>query len=85
MEREVDLPRAETADNVAAKIAVAAGGWNRKRGAIEGFAAWKTWFIEIQGLAGHNVRPVTMTIGDEIGRQRGSGEKDAVCGPVAEE
>src|ERR1700730_15591111 len=83
MEREIDLPCAETTQNVAAKVAVEPVGWNRERGAIEAPAAWKTGSIEIQGLTWDDVRPVAI-IDEKIGRQRRSREKDTICHPVAE-
>jgi hypothetical protein len=92
MEREVDLPRAETTQNVAAKVAVEPVWWNRKRSAIEALAARKAGPVEIQRLTWHDVRPASIIIGavarireDKIGRQRRSREKDTVCRPVAEE
>src|ERR1700744_5588949 len=85
MEREVDLPGAETTQNVAPQVAVEPVWRYRKCGAIEAFTARIAGSVEIQRLTWHDVRPVERILKDKIGGQRRSLEKNTVRRPGAEE
>ena len=85
MQGKVDLPRCESAHNVAAKIALGPGRRSECCD-IETLAAGIFGPIEIQRFARHHVRTNVKAAPDiQIRRKRGPCEKDAVRRPVAKQ
>ena len=90
MKRKGDLPRTESAQNIAPKIALDFGsgqgsGWSSERGEIETLATGILGSIEIQRLSRHQVRTNVRTPDIQIRRKRGPCEKDTVSRPVAKQ
>src|SRR5580698_11097772 len=83
MQREVYLPGSESPQHVAAKVSLHPVGRIGERGGVVAFASWILRTIKIQGHAGNQVGPAKIrSVCEDVRRQRGAGEKDAVRRPV---